>query len=111
VAQRLVTLFVDDLDGTNLKAGDGETVEFAIDGTAYAIDLSAKNAKAMRAALSTYIDSARKTSASRSRRRGSSPRTDRAQLQAIREWARSNGYEVADRGRIPAAVIDAYHAS
>ncbi|MBR7513023.1 Lsr2 family protein, partial [Mycobacterium tuberculosis] len=29
----------------------------------------------------------------------------------IREWARNNGYDVSDRGRIPADVADAYAAA
>lgn len=29
----------------------------------------------------------------------------------IREWARTNGYKVADRGRIPAEVMSAFNAA
>jgi hypothetical protein len=38
--------------------------------------------------------------------RGSS--ADREQTQAVREWARENGFEVSSRGRIPEAVLEAY---
>jgi hypothetical protein len=34
----------------------------------------------------------------------------REQTQAIREWAKNNGREIADRGRIPAGIIDAFEA-
>ena len=96
-----------------VRSGDGETVEFAVDGTSYAIDLSAKNAKALRATLQTYTSAGRKTSATGTRRRRTQAvaRPDRDQLQAIREWARAGGYEVAERGRISGAIVDAYNAS
>jgi hypothetical protein len=29
--------------------------------------------------------------------------------QAIREWAAKNGWEVSERGRIPASVVEAYN--
>lgn len=111
MAQRTVTLLTDDLDGTELKSGDGETVEFSIDGTSYEIDLSPKNAKALRSALATYVGAARKSGSGRTRRRGGAGRTDREQLQAVRVWARANGYEVSDRGRISSALMELYNAS
>ena len=38
------------------------------------------------------------------------PRTS-SDTQKVREWARANGYEVSDRGRIPASVREAYDAA
>ena len=114
MAQRTVTLLTDDLDGTELKAGDGETIEFALDGGKYSIDLGSKNAKALRAALSPFVSAARKQGGRPTTRRRASHRpagSAREQVAAIREWARSNGYEVADRGRIPATIVDAYHTA
>ena len=72
VAQKIQTLFIDDIDG-----GEAEgTVRFGLDGTDYEIDLSAKNATALRKALAKYIDAARRAPGasrrpSRSGRRGS----------------------------------------
>jgi hypothetical protein len=36
---------------------------------------------------------------------------DREQSAAIRDWARRNGHKVSTRGRIPAEIIDAFHAA
>lgn len=40
------------------------------------------------------------------------PRTGKSDDSAlVREWAKANGYHVADRGRISAAIRDAYRAA
>lgn len=110
MARKVQVILTDDVDGDSAD----ETVTFALDGTSYEIDLSAKNAKALRDAIALYVGHARRvtktrrsaTSASRS-----SGTTDRAQTQAIRDWARRNGHQVSDRGRIPSAVLDAFNAA
>jgi hypothetical protein len=51
MAQQVQTLLIDDLDGGEAE----ETVRFGLDGTEYEIDLSAKNADALRKALAWYI--------------------------------------------------------
>ena len=38
MAQRIEIQFTDDLDGTDIPAGKGETITFALDGTSYALD-------------------------------------------------------------------------
>jgi hypothetical protein len=109
VAKTTVTHITDDLDGSK----DATEVAFSFDGVDYTIDLSKKNAAAMAKALKPYLDAATKVSgrSTRSRRTGSSrtsgPRKD---LATIREWARGQGIEVSDRGRISAAVIEQYDA-
>ncbi|MGH3940795.1 MAG: histone-like nucleoid-structuring protein Lsr2 [Pseudonocardiaceae bacterium] len=112
MAQKVTVEIVDDLDGSRAE----ETVEFGIDGVSYVIDLSSGNAGKLRDSIADYVANARKAGG---RRKGSvSPRrspgagrasVDREQNAAIREWARKNGYNVSDRGRIPAEVLDAYH--
>jgi hypothetical protein len=108
--QTTVTL-VDDLDGSNAD----EQVEFVLDGKSYAIDLSASNSKKLREAFAPYISAARRAGGRRRSAAAPSaavrptPRTDREQNQAIREWARKRGMKVSDRGRIPAEVLEAYH--
>lgn len=103
-------ILVDDLDG---GAAD-ETVAFAIDGSAYEIDLSKKNAQKFRDALNPFVSKARKAS-SRGRGRGNRSRptvtVDREQNQAIRAWAKKKGLKVSDRGRIPADIVEKYHAA
>lgn len=113
MARRIVHQLVDDIDGTVLDVGAGETVLFSLDGTAYEIDLTDKNAEVLRNALAPYISAARTVSSraaggggSRKRRR-----TGQQDYSAIREWAKSNGYQVSERGRVPASVLEAYEAA
>lgn len=114
MARKIVHQLVDDLDGTVLEPGDGETVLFSLDGVAYEIDLTTGNASALRDALSPYIAAARSissrsgngSSASRKRRR-----TGQQDYSGIREWAKENGYQVSERGRVPASVLEAYDAA
>ena len=112
MAKKVTVTLVDDFDG------DGpadETVEFAIDGVSYEIDLSAKNAKKLREDLKKWIDAGRRVGGRRRGRSGGPSRgrasIDREQSAAIREWARRSGHKVSTRGRIPAEIIDAFHAA
>ncbi|HEV7649305.1 MAG TPA: Lsr2 family protein [Actinophytocola sp.] len=114
MAQKVMVTLVDDLDGSEAE----ETVEFGLDGAFYEIDLSDGNAERLRDALSEYVEHARRQAGGRKRLAlrggpGRAPRTasaDREQNQAIREWARKQGMNVSDRGRIPKEVTDAYNA-
>lgn len=117
MAKQVITLLTDDLDG---GAAD-RTVEFGIDGVTYTIDLSEKNVGKLRKALDTYIDAGSRVGRGAGgeprrggRRRnagGPSPvRSSRDENRAIREWAVKNGYNVSERGRIPASVIVAYNS-
>lgn len=108
---------VDDLDGTVLDIGDGETVMFSLDGTAYEIDLTTEHAARLRAVLEPYLSAGRALTAPGARR-GSSTRSgggrsagSPAYLAAVRDWARNNGFSVSDRGRVPANILAAYEAS
>lgn len=115
---------LDDLDNTVVAA---ETVVFGLDGATYEIDLAEKNAKKLRDSLASYVANARhveggrrSVAAAAAPRRGragratkASARTtpDREQTAAIREWARSAGHEVSERGRLSAAVLEAFEAA
>src|ERR1700712_3767114 len=117
MAQQTTVTYLDDLDGT--KAA--ETVTFALDGAQYEIDLSAKNAKAIRKAFAEFVDAGRKI------KQGSSPvkvarsgakksaaparRADKADLSAIRIWAAENNVTVAARGRLSEDVKAQYAAA
>jgi general stress protein YciG len=111
MAKRVHVVLEDDISGGTAD----ETVSFGLDGSSYEIDLTTANAEKLRNALSEYVAHGRKVSSGRARRGGSSSggsaRTDREQLQAIREWARRNGYEVSDRGRISSKVVEAFNAA
>jgi hypothetical protein len=108
VAQKVETRLVDDLDGSEAV----EKVSFAFEGRDYEIDLSRENAARLRDGLAEFVAAGRRTGGSG--RRSVTPRTgqrttyDREQALAVREWARANGFEVSERGRIPRVVIEAY---
>ena len=108
VARVTQVSLVDDIDGSVASS----TVGFSLDGKSYELDLSDKNAGKLRDALAPFVDSARRLGGRARRVSGSTAAvartTDRQRTSAIREWARKNGHEVADRGRIPATVIEAY---
>jgi hypothetical protein len=116
MAQKVLVQLIDDLDGT--ASADIETVKFGLDGVEYEIDLTLGNSARLRDGLADFVASARKvggrakrgSAALRAGRSTSGART-KEQSTAIREWARSNGHELADRGRIPAGVIEAFEAA
>jgi hypothetical protein len=113
MAKKVTVTLVDDFDG---EGPADETVEFSIDGVSYEIDLSARNAKKLREDLKQWIDAGRRVGGRRRGRTGAPGRAgrgsiDREQSAAIRDWARRNGHKVSTRGRIPAEVIEAFHAA
>ena len=111
MAQRVNVVLVDDIDGSDAE----ETVSFALDGVDYEIDLSDQHAGELRNALSLYIGHARRTGGRRkSGRRASTPAAaDDGGTSAaeIRAWARENGWDVPERGRVSAEVREAYAAA
>lgn len=116
MARRIVHQLVDDIDGTLLEAGEGETVLFSLDGVAYEIDLTEENANALRSALERYTNAARAVSSSRATSSAASAgrkrrRSGQQDFSAVREWAKQNGYQVSERGRVPASVLEAYEAA
>src|ERR1700759_1905251 len=105
MARQVITTLIDDLDG---KKAD-RTVEFALDGTAYTIDLSDANAGKLRKALDPFIAAGTRVgrgSPRVGRPLAAGPRTavSRDENKAIREWASENGYQIAERGRIPQSL-------
>jgi hypothetical protein len=121
MAQKTVVTLVDDLTGE--ESEDITTVEFALDGVTYEIDLDDKNSAGLRDQLAQYVAAARRTGGRRAtgrRRAGGAgtgtPRStspggyDRETSKQIREWARSEGFEVSDRGRVPNNVVEAWES-
>ena len=107
VAQKVQTLYIDDIDGSE-AAG---TVRFGLDGVDYEIDLSAGHTDEFHAALRRYIDHGRKVGdtskrSPRGRRTGSAIDTT-----AVRTWAREQGIDIKDRGRVPADIVAKYEAA
>lgn len=111
MAQRTRIELVDDLDGTVLDEGDGETVTFSLTGVSYEIDLSRSNAEALRSVLEPYITAGRRVGGSRGGRGSSTGAGTRDyDPKAVRKWAESNGVDVPARGRIPADILERYKA-
>ncbi|GAA5144766.1 Lsr2 family protein [Nocardioides marinquilinus] len=116
MAQKVNIVLVDDIDGSEAS----ETVAFGLDGTSYEIDLNEKNAAALRDVLAGYVGNARKVGRKTGARRASASNGSAAAASSngsgpsareIRDWARSNGYDVPARGRIPGEVRDAFDAA
>ncbi len=109
MAQKIQTLFIDDLDGSEAEG----TIHFALDGTHYEIDLSTTHGKELRTALARYTEAARKVSGpawqpARNRR---APTTHGHSTTEVRDWARTHGIEVKERGRVPADVAAKFLAA
>jgi len=111
LAQKTLVQLVDDLDGTALSNGEGKAVTFALEGVSYEIDLSQAHIDELSKALAPYIAAGRKVSGRKGATRLSPAKSDPAELQKIRDWAGKNGHTVSSRGRISAAVRDAYNAA
>jgi hypothetical protein len=110
VAQTLQVVLVDDLDGGPAD----QTVSFSLDGADYEIDLSEENAARLRDDLAVWVGHARRTTAGRRARTapGAGAGADGGvDVAAVRAWARENGHTVNERGRVPAAVVEAYRAA
>jgi hypothetical protein len=109
VAQQTSVSLVDDLDGSSAA----ETVAFGLDGSSFEIDLSKKNAAALRKALTEFVEHGRRVKPNPTARRGSrrsGARTGAAPAD-IREWAIGQGISMSARGRVPATVRAQYEAA
>lgn len=103
MARKTYVELIDDVDGTKAD----ETVTFALDGVAYEIDLSEENAVQLRSDLSTWVEKARRVGGRRTRGTGGG-RSSSGDSARIREWARGEGFDVPDRGRISGTIRKAY---
>lgn len=113
MARQEVTIVFDDLDGT--QGEDVAEVVFGWRSSIYAIDLAEANTKRFAEAIGPFLDKARKVGPLRlnhlqaSNRRSIPPvKTDRERNQAIRDWAREQGHEISNRGRIPAEIVEEF---
>jgi hypothetical protein len=113
MGQKVTITLVDDLDGTLLNTGEGETIQFSFDGSAYEIDLTLENAGKFREAVAPYVKAARASgkaahNAGSTKGRTASSSTSKEELSAAREWLRSEGHEVSNRGRISADKMELF---
>jgi Lsr2 len=106
MAQRTQVVFTDDIDGSEATG----TVRFGLAGTSYEVDLSQKNADKLAQILEPYIAAARKGARS-TRRTARNPRPTGPSPQEVRSWARAEGIDVKDKGRVPAELIVRFQAA
>lgn len=124
VAKQVIYKLVDDIDGSAIDEGQGESIEFSLDGVDYVIDLKNKNVNEFRKKIEYYVDFATRVGGRKRKAtpagvatsaattpKASTTKRDPSQTRAIRQWAADNGYEINDRGRIPAGVVEAYEAA
>ncbi len=116
MAQKVQVLLVCDLHDDEVEGA--ETVAFGLDGSSYEIDVCEDHAAELRDAFASYVGAARRAGRApvapaqrRGTRGGSRSNVDKQRVQEIREWARSNGHKVSERGRLSAAVLQAYDAA
>lgn len=108
MAQKVHIVLEDDLDGSPA----GETIQFGLDGKSYEIDLNEKNADKLRKSLRNFVDSARSVGRMNTKKSGGAKRIDIGpDAKLVRDWARSNGHDVPDRGRIPGPIREAFDAA
>ena len=109
MAQKIQTLFIDDLDGSEAEG----TVRFGLDGSEYEIDLNAEHAQALRDALARYVQAARRARGGARRPAQGGRRASRSEVDSteVREWAKAQGIEVKDRGRVPAELVVKFKAA
>jgi len=103
MAQKVQTLYIDDIDGSDAEG----TVRFGLDGTDYEIDLNAAHSRELRTSLQTYITHARKVGGTRRISRGKS-NSSFIDTHAVRAWAKDQGIDIKERGRVPADVVARY---
>jgi hypothetical protein len=119
MAERVVRQLIDDLDGSEIATGGGERIEFSLRGVDYQIDLGSSNIAKLDKALKPFVDAAVKVRSTRGRKPAKSVAgnvngngaTSKEQLSAVRTWARKNGFDVSDRGRLRAEILEAFEAA
>lgn len=111
MARKTLVQMIDDVDGSVIKDGQGETIEFSIGGNQYSIDLNLKHANELHEQLAFWIEHSEKVSGRRARKTSTASARGKVDLQDIRAWARENGYDVSARGRISQDVQAAYEAA
>lgn len=109
MAQKIVTVYTDDLTGVETE--DARTHTFSLDGVSYEVDLASDNYDRLHEALAPFIENGRKLGKAKGTSRPRKLHADGPSAETLRAWAREHGYEVNDRGRVPAYIREAYEKS
>jgi hypothetical protein len=104
MSSKVIVVMEDDIDGSKAT----QTVQFALDGVEYSIDLSDRNAEKLRGDMEKWVKAGRKTGGRRSRGKTDGTGVD---LKAVRAWAASNNVEISNRGRVSQSVLEQYRAA
>jgi hypothetical protein len=89
------TLFIDDIDGSEAQG----TVRFGLDGTDWR-------------SLARYVEAARRNPGSRRPGRSRRPATaNGVNNSEVWEWAKAQGMDIKERGRIPAELVVKFKAA
>ncbi|MFJ3673832.1 Lsr2 family protein [Streptomyces sp. NPDC090106] len=108
MAQRIVTVYTDDLTGT--EGEDIATHAFCLDGVNYEVDLNPDSYQKLLDALGPFVQVGRKVGGG-SRRGGGKKGVAGPDPVKVREWAQSQGIDVNARGRVARDVIEKYEAA
>ncbi|MFF0088142.1 Lsr2 family protein [Streptomyces canus] len=108
MVQRTVTIYTDDLTGT--EGEDIATHTFSLDGVSYEVDLNPDSYQKLLDALGPFVQVGRKAGGS-SRRGGGKKTATVPDAVKVREWAQRQGIEVNSRGRVSRDVIEKYEAA
>jgi len=108
VAKRVVTLLISDLSGYEIANGKGETIGLSYREANYSIDLTEKEAKGFDKAIAVYLEHAAKV--------GGGPKKSATVKKGhkatdVRAWARGQGLEISDRGRVPREILEKYRSA
>ncbi|MGI8433602.1 MAG: histone-like nucleoid-structuring protein Lsr2 [Nocardioidaceae bacterium] len=100
--------FLSDLSEQPISDTESKTLQFALDGQSFEIDLSAAEQAELRQILERYVSAAR-----RMNNRGRTIKTTKIgpDAKTVRAWAQSHGIKVPDRGRIPEDVRQQFEAA
>jgi hypothetical protein len=109
MAQRVITQLVSDLSGDEIANGAGESIEFSYRGASYSIDLTDKEAAGFDKAIALYLEHATKTGGRR--RSASAGSKGDYSAKDVRVWAKAQGIDVPERGRIPGEILEQYKSS
>ncbi|MEV6943012.1 Lsr2 family protein [Streptomyces sp. NPDC051172] len=109
MVQKVVTTYVDDLTGE--ESSEIATHSILIDGAGVEIDLTDENYERLLEILNPYLHAGgarRVRGAAKAKGKPKASGGSKDESSAIRAWAKDNGIEVNDRGRVSASVREAY---
>jgi hypothetical protein len=109
MAQKIQVLLVCDLHDGEVEGS--ETITFGLDGSSYEIDVCEDHGAQLRDAFAPFVGAARSAAPAARRGRPAARAATDDRVAAIREWGRSHGHQVSERGRLSAALVAAYEAA